>query len=87
MELIQIMASMKRFQVQWDKFRSRNGKFIKTIDEVKGHFENYRDVMPDPRRSIEIELQWLVSIYSPKILTEIQIMLNVGLIMKYFFEY
>jgi len=38
--------------------------------------------MPDPRRSIEIELQWLVSVYSPKLLDEIQSLLNVILFPK-----
>ena len=33
--------------------------------------------MPDPRRSVEIELQWLVSVYSPKVLAEIKSMLMV----------
>ena len=33
--------------------------------------------MPDPKRSIEIELQWLVSVYSPKILEEIRSLFNV----------
>lgn len=46
----------------------------------KDIFETDRDGMPDPRRSIEIELQWLVSAYSPKILIEIQNMLNVNII-------
>lgn len=41
-----------------------------------------RDTMPDPRRSIEIELQWLVSVYSPKVLGEIQSLLNVILFQK-----
>lgn len=39
--------------------------------------EPNQDGMPDPRRSIEIELQWLVSVYSPNILNEIQALLNV----------
>ena len=38
--------------------------------------------MPGPRRSIEIELQWLVSVYSPKLLDEIQSLLNVILFQK-----
>ena len=36
----------------------------------------------DPRRSIEIELQWLVSVYSPKILDEIRSLLIVILIIS-----
>lgn len=41
-----------------------------------------RDGMPDPRRSIEIELQWLVSVYSPKLLTEIHSLLTVIQVIK-----
>lgn len=45
-------------------------------------FKMDRDGMPDPRRSIEIELQWLVSVYSPKILNEIHSMLAVKCFIK-----
>jgi hypothetical protein len=43
--------------------------------------------MPDPRRSIEIELQWLVSSYSPNILTEIQSLLTVSIFVFFIFYF
>lgn len=39
--------------------------------------------MLDPRRSVEIELQWLVSVYSPKVLYEIKSMLSVNYDFKF----
>lgn len=50
---------------------------LKRSTRSKDIFELDQDVMPDPRRSVEVELQWLVSVYSPKIINEIIAMLRV----------